>query len=562
MSTIQFLTGWAIRSSVLILLAAVLLRGLRVKDSSVRLAVWCAVLCASLAIPALTVSLPTVPVTVTHAPAAFERNVAEPVASNDVFRPVEAVPAAPFDWVRAAVMLYSLVAFALLLRLAVGLAMSWRLLAASSPTHMDGVRESERVTSPVTLGIVRPVIVLAVDWREWEASKLDAVLAHERSHIRRFDPAVQYVSALHRAALWFTPAVWFLHLRIVRVAEEASDDAAVGVVRDRASYAEILLEFMRRGACDAGVPMARYGKADARIHRILDGTGLSNGLTRRAVVAIVALGSPIAYVVAVAQPQSAASIHPLPVQVAAQTAPAPAVAAPPATRLAVAAKPVHPAGFLTFLGNVTAVTVTVRANVDGQLKSVSFKEGQLIQAGDSVAMVELTALEVQVMDAQFHLNQDQIKLEQAGQPGIRRQVEAEIQSDQEIEQRLERALNSGSKVSAPITGIAGLRLIEPGNAIHPGEAIVTITQVEPIAVIFTVPEDWLPGIRSRMAASGGLVVEAWNRDNSAKIATGRLTAIDNQIDDATGTVKLKATFENKDGALFPNQFVNVHLLTK
>ena len=94
---------------------------------------------------------------------------------------------------------------------------------------------------------MRPAIVLPGDWREWDAAKLDAVLAHERSHIRRRDPAVQVLSAIHRALLWHSPLSWFLHRRIVRVAEEASDDAAVAATRDRASYAEVLLEFMQRG---------------------------------------------------------------------------------------------------------------------------------------------------------------------------------------------------------------------------------------------------------------------------------------------------------------------------
>jgi uncharacterized protein (TIGR03435 family) len=137
-----------------------------------------------------------------------------------------------------------------------------------------------------------------MDWTAWDEAKLAAVLAHERSHIARFDPAVQLLSAVHRAVLWFSPASWLLHSRIVRVAEEASDDAAVAVMRDRISYAEILLEFMRRGVCEAGVPMARYGKADKRIYRILDAASLSRGVTRWSAAAIVVLGVPLAYLAA------------------------------------------------------------------------------------------------------------------------------------------------------------------------------------------------------------------------------------------------------------------------
>ena len=154
------------------------------------------------------------------------------------------------------------------------------------------------------------MILLPADWRQWSAAKLDAVLAHEASHIRRFDPAVQLLSAIHRALLWFSPLSWFLHSRIVRVAEEASDDAAIAVTHDRVSYAEVLLDFMQRGVRTAnwlGVPMARYGRPDDRIHRILDGTILSRGVTRWSVAAILAIGSPLAYVVAAAHPQNAST---------------------------------------------------------------------------------------------------------------------------------------------------------------------------------------------------------------------------------------------------------------
>jgi beta-lactamase regulating signal transducer with metallopeptidase domain len=157
----------------------------------------------------------------------------------------------PFNWARSAVIMYVLVALALLIRLCIGLAIGLRLLRSSSATGQatEGIdiRESDRVASPVALGIVRPAIVLPSDWREWHSPKLDAVLAHERSHILRHDPVVQLLSAIHRAMLWYSPLSWFLHKRIVRAAEEASDDAAVAVTRDRALYAEVLLDFMQRG---------------------------------------------------------------------------------------------------------------------------------------------------------------------------------------------------------------------------------------------------------------------------------------------------------------------------
>ena len=119
-----------------------------------------------------------------------------------------------------------------------------------------------------------------------------------------------------------------------------------------------------------------------------------------------------------------------------------------------------------------------------------------------------------------------------------------------------------AQIRSPITGVAGLRLVDPGNIVHAADAtgIVVITQLQPIAVLFTIPEDPLPQVRARLKEGASLPVEAWNRDNTVKLATGRLTAVDNQIDPTTGTAKLKAVFDNKDGALFPNQFVNVRLM--
>jgi multidrug efflux system membrane fusion protein len=429
--------------------------------------------------------------------------------------------------------------------------MSARLLRASRATAEPGIRESEQVTAPVTLGILRPVIVLPAGWREWDGAKLTAVLAHERSHIARYDPAVQLLSAVHRAALWFSPLSWFLHSRIVRVAEEASDDAAMAVTDDRASYAELLLEFMQRGVCSAGVPMARYGRMDRRIQRILDSKVLSRGLTWRSVAAIVTLGSPLAYVVAMASPQSAVQTNVAQAQKPAPVAQAPAQ--PAASRPATAVRtPQRGAGFLAGLGNVTAVTVTVTPRIEGQLMSVSFREGEPVRAGQEIAYVKSPELKAQMTAAELAVTRGMDPVEKA--KFMDEQLEAQQQHLVDMDQ--------AGTISAPIAGVAGLRMVEPGNMVHPGDGIVTIAQMQPIAVLFSLPQDFLAQVRSRMGGGAGPTVEAWNRDNSAKLATGHLTAIDNQIDDKTGTVKLKATFDNKDNALFPNQFVNVRLLVQ
>jgi RND family efflux transporter MFP subunit len=434
---------------------------------------------------------------------------------------------------------------------------------------------------------------------------------------------VQLLSAIHRALLWYSPLSWFLHRRIVRVAEEASDDAAVAASGDRALYAEVLLDFMQgpggspvRGAGWLGVPMSRYGRPDARIHRILDGTALSRGVTRWSVAAILAMGSPLAYVVAASGPQDtpqsappraasalAASVQAatekpaafdaLPARQSGQNSRAVSVGAPPSGRLmapqivaqsAAAATPEPVPVYLWGLGNVAAFyTVTVRPRVDGQLLSVSFKEGELVQAGQLLASIDPKPYELQLAQAEGQLVRDEAALK-GGRAELDRiknqvalgaipkpQLDAQIATVAELEgsMRTDQAKVDLAKlqltyaqIRAPITGVAGLRLVDPGNMVHASDAtgILVITQLQPIAVLFTIPEDTLPQVRARLKEGASLPVEAWSRDNSVKIATGLLTAVDNQIDMATGTAKLKAVFDNKDDALFPNQFVNVRIL--
>jgi RND family efflux transporter MFP subunit len=614
MTTIQFLTGWAIRSSILILSGALLLRVLRVKDPAVRLAAWTAVLCGSLAIPALTAALPKVPLAI--APMVSGRWEA-PVADS-VAAPLEAMPRAQagleshragvtqgFDWGRTAVTAYVLVALALLLRLCVGLAIALRLLCRSRSTGRATdrieIRESEHLTVPVTIGIARPAIVLPVDWRQWDAAKLDAVLAHERSHVRRRDPAVQVLSALHRALLWHSPLSWFLHTRIVRVAEEASDDAAVAATRDRAYYAAVLLEFARgpQGASEgarrrraswlsasAGVPMARYGRPDQRIDRILDETATSRGVTRWSLAAILVLGSPLAYLAAAAGPRSAPptppAAQPAPAQTLTPKPPAPAV--PTVKPSAVAsAQPERAQDYVTGLGSVTPFyTVTVKSRVDGELLAVSFKEGELVQKGQLLATIDPRPYQAQLQQAEGRLAEDQAKLNKAraemdryrnlvtqgviprpqfdSQAGEVAQLEARLSTSRANVENAKLQVQY-SRIVAPITGVVGLRLIDPGNIVHASDStgILVITQLQPIAVVFTIPENDLPRVRARLSDGVSLPVDTWSRDDTVRIATGRLTAIDNQIDPAVGTAKLKAVFNNQDGALFPNQFVLTHL---
>ena len=568
MNTAVFLVEWALRSSVLIGAGGLLLWGLRVRNPAIRLAGWTAMLIGSLAMPAMMAGLPAVRFAVR--PAAAHPGVREPAA--DATAAISVMPAAgggetgpvrqPFDWARAAAFVYLSVAFGLLGRLLIGLGMSLRLLRMSAATRLSTeeaeVRESVAVAGPVTLGIMQPAIVLPAGWPLWPEAKLAAVLAHERSHLRRRDPVMQLLSGFHRAVLWHSPMSWFLHRRIVRVAEEVSDDAAVATTGDRAFYAEVLLQFMQLSVrAEGGVPMARYGKAEDRIHRILSGTVLSKGLTRWSLAAILAIGSPLAFVAAAGRPGGEAQEQTPRAPVNAGVKPDSETAEQP--------------NYVRGLGSVTPLnTVQVKSRVDGELLSVSFQEGQPVKAGQVIATVDSRQSQIELAEAEALVARDQAELIAefpAGEkPRSRQQLAAFAQSEARLRTDQARVGRANlrlayAQITAPITGIAGLRLIDAGNMVHAGDAkgIVVITQLQPIAVVFTLPEDLLPAVRARQREGSGVPVEAWNRQNSARIATGKLDAVDNQMDTETGTIKLKALFDNMDEALFPGQFVNVRM---
>src|SRR3569833_1818728 len=261
MNAFRFLAEWAIRSSILIFAGALLIWAIRFKDPAIRLAAWIALLMVSLLIPVMMTILPEQPVHLlsSAAPVQAIRSVS---TDFDVTTPAAPLTAATqpvaFNWYRAALMLYAIVAAGMLLRLCIGLILSWRILRRCRRTDHDFLTSPD-IASPATLGILRPAVVLPEDWTQWDAGKLDSVLAHERSHIERDDPAIQLLSAVHRALLWLSPAAWFLHSKIVRACEEVSDDAAIAVTADRAAYAGILIEFMQRRALPRthlGVPMS------------------------------------------------------------------------------------------------------------------------------------------------------------------------------------------------------------------------------------------------------------------------------------------------------------------
>jgi multidrug efflux system membrane fusion protein len=242
--------------------------------------------------------------------------------------------------------------------------------------------------------------------------------------------------------------------------------------------------------------------------------------------------------------------------------------------------------YFTGLGAVTPIhTVAVKSQIAGYLMEVLYKEGQLVNKGDPLAEIDPRPYQVMLENAEAGLLRDQANLDNAKVDLQRYQTLVPLHAVPEQQLATQEALVKSTQgvvntdqaqidtakldlvychITAPISGRVGLRLVDPGNYVTPTDAtgLVVITQIVPISVIFTLAEDQLPAIVKQMDAGARLRVEAYDREMKTKIAQGWLATFDNQIDPTTGTFKLRANFDNRDGALFPNQFINAKLLVE
>jgi len=415
--------------------------------------------------------------------------------------------------------------------------------APSGKIERADVRMTQAL-GPAVFGLVRPAILWPAWLEQAPAAVRAAVVAHEREHISARDPALLGVGLLLVALAPWNPVLWW-QLQRMRFAIEADcDQRVLHAAGDPHAYAQVLLRIAeQRITPRLALLMSAPTWLERRIRILLPAPGRL-GITAAACV-------PFGLVALLAAAQIPAPSLRLPelrklaaasVQPGADSAHAIAASAPTAP-----AKP-QTSDYVFGLGLVTATTVNVAARVDGQLASVASLEGKPVKVGQLLASIESPQLQAQLDRAKNQLSEDR-----KVHPG----EAAPIPADEAAVAEAKRLL-AHTEVRAPISGVAGLRKVDPGNFVHAGDTLFVITQLHPIAVVFSIKQEDLPRVQTLIRGGPTPVVEARNTAG-VLLATGRLTAIDNAFDPDTGTIKLKALFDNGDGALFPNQFVNIRL---
>jgi len=344
----------AARTTILATVAGLLLATFRVKATRIRLFTWTAVLYAGFGMPLLGMlpsiyipvryAAPTLPVKVVSdfspttvvpsreftvqevrsaaVPTQSLANIPQPSKFQTPWKRIASLP-----WTMAALAAYFAIVLFLLARLIIGILLAHRLVRNSIAIHdprltpliatsrrVVHVRESHPASVPLTIGVLKPAVVLPVSWREWDEAKLTGVLTHEISHVERHDCLSQYVALLHRAIFWFSPLAWWLNRQIIELAEQASDEEALARGADQNSYARMLLGFLEAVQTAPGrvrwqgVSMASSARAEKRLEKVLSWTGDKKMATRKsALIAIVALAVPVSYLVAAGRPVKAAS---------------------------------------------------------------------------------------------------------------------------------------------------------------------------------------------------------------------------------------------------------------
>ena len=303
------LLEWSIRTTILAGAVGVLLWAARVKNAQVRLTAWTIVLVTALLMPFAAPLAPRLSIPV-------PRFFAQKDNRKPQTHPAFDLPSVPHSNAGArkpyypgasdiAAISWLLIALTMLFRLLLGLRLSARLVRGSRRIE-DNIRESDLVRVPITVGTFRPVVILPPDWRDWPASKLHAVKAHEQAHVARHDPLRQLAASIYRSVAWFHPLAWWLKAELAELAEQASDDAAIAAVEDRVKYAEALLSFIERTPRRVqweGVPMANRQTRMRRIDRVLDQTReLSRPANQRTLAALILAALPLIYLATATQP--------------------------------------------------------------------------------------------------------------------------------------------------------------------------------------------------------------------------------------------------------------------